>query len=193
MNRRISLLNKFSLLIVMVIFFIGCDISESSNASLNNIWEVSYRYVELKSGSYGPFSFYYPIEIENEDLDSDGSVETIILTWFYEFQLDGNYNMYREYTYTDPGTQTPYQDPFFTSQPPINAGITLFKSTEQSGTFQDSGSEITISHNDSTTTIISYSISSNTLNLSIDSSTDIETARYILPADELDTTIAIDY
>ncbi|MCK5197172.1 MAG: hypothetical protein KAR21_02415, partial [Spirochaetales bacterium] len=158
MNRRISLLNKFSLLIVMVIFFIGCDISESSNASLNNIWEVSYRYVELKSGSYGPFSFYYPIEIENEDLDSDGSVETIILTWFYEFQLDGNYNMYREYTYTDPGTQTPYQDPFFTSQPPINAGITLFKSTEKSGTFQDSGSEITISHNDSTTTIISYSI-----------------------------------
>ena len=92
----------------MVIFFIGCDISESSNASLNNIWEVSYRYVELKSGSYGPFSFYYPIEIENEDLDSDGSVETIILTWFYEFQLDGNYNMYQRYIPT--GSTWQYMD-----------------------------------------------------------------------------------
>ena len=193
MNRRISLLNKFSLLIVMVIFFIGCDISESSNASLNNIWEVSYRYVELKSGSYGPFSFYYPIEIENEDLDSDGSVETIILTWFYEFQSDGDYNQYREYIYTDPGTQTPWQNTWDTTEPYIDAGRTLLKSTEKSGTFQVNGSEITISHNDGSTTIISYSISSNTLNLSIDSSTDIETARYILPADELDTTIAIDY
>ena len=193
MKRRINLLNKFSLLILVIVFLIGCDISESSNASLNNIWEVSYRYVESKSGSYGPFSFYYPIEIKNEDLDSDGSVETIILTWFYEFQLDGNYNMYREYIYTDPGTQTPYQDTYFTSQPPIDAGITLFKSTEKSGTFQDSGSEITILHNDSTTSIISYSISSNTLNLSIDSSTEIETAQYILPSDEPDTTIAINY
>jgi len=193
MKRRINLLNKFSLLILVIVFLIGCDISESSNVSLNNIWEVSYRYLEIKSGSYGPFSFYYPNEIEDEDLDSDGSVENIILTWFYEFQSDGNFNQYREYTYADPGDQTSWQNEFDTTEPYIDAGITLLKNTQSSGTFQVDGSEITIFRNDGTTTILSYSITSNTLHLLIDSSTEIETAQYILPSDELDTTIAINY
>ena len=182
--------------VIVTMALVGCSEAASEgpeDVPLENSWAVEYRYVENKSGSYGPFEFTYPTSVEDSDFDGDGSVEQVNLTWFYEFAASGEYNLYRRYEYIDPATQTAWQNEFSTQEPAIEAGTTLLHDTSKSGTYTSDGSTITILANDGQTTSLSYTISGSKLSIAFETTNTIEEARYSLATGEVATGDAVDF